>query len=105
MGTGTSGMWVMEDSDREFGTPAGRWSLPPAGTLHRGRWDGDTSSLGDMGTQRVLSDCSGVNEGLGRRCRMLEKKEQDSGSGMVPIPLSSVRILQLEPAAQGEQLK
>lgn len=36
---------------------------------------------------------------------MEEKKEQDSGRGMVPIPLSNVRILQPEPAAQGEQLK
>lgn len=36
---------------------------------------------------------------------MEEKKEQDSGRGMVPIPLSNVRILEPEPAAQGEQLK
>lgn len=36
---------------------------------------------------------------------MEEKKEQDSGRGMVPIPLSNVRVLQPEPAAQGEQLK
>lgn len=36
---------------------------------------------------------------------MEEKKEQDSGRGMVPIPLSNVRILQPKPAAQGEQLK
>lgn len=36
---------------------------------------------------------------------MEEKKEQDSGRGMVPIPLSNVRILQPKPAAQEEQLK
>lgn len=101
MGKGTGGTWVMEESDREFSTLV--W--PPEGTLHRGNGEGDTSSLEELGMLGGLRDCSGVEEDLGRRCRMEEKKEQDSGRGMVPIPLSNVRILQPEPAAQGEQLK
>lgn len=105
MGKGTDWMWVMEESDREFGTPAWLLSLKLEGILHRGSGEGDTSSLEEPGTLGGLRDCSGVDEDLGRRCRMEEKKEQDSGRGMVPIPLSNVRILQPEPGAQGEQLK
>lgn len=105
MGKGTDWTWVMEESDREFGTPAWLLSLKPEGILHRGSGEGDTSSLEEPGTLGGLRDCSGVDEDLGRRCRMEEKKEQDSGRGMVPIPLSNVRILQPKPAAQEEQLK
>lgn len=65
------------------------WSLNPVGTLHRGRGEETPGALG-------LKACSGVDEDLGRRCRMEEKKEQDSGRGMVPIPLSKVRIVQPE---------
>lgn len=105
MGKGTDWMWVMEESDRELGTPAWLPSLKLEGILHRGRGEGDTSSLEEAGTLGGLRDGAGVDEDLGRRCRMEEKKEQDSGRGMVPIPLSNVRILQPKPAAQGEQLK
>lgn len=105
VGKGTDWTWVMEESDREFGTPAWLLSLKLEGILHRGNGEGDTSSLEEPGTLGGLRDCSGVDEDLGRRCRMEEKKEQDSGRGMVPIPLSNVRILQPKPAAQGEQLK
>lgn len=105
MGKGTDWTWVMEESDRELGTPAWLLSLKPEGILHRGSGEGDTSSLEEPGTLGGLKDCSGVDEDLGRRCRMDEKKEQDSGRGMVPIPLSNVRILQPKPAAQEEQLK
>ena len=105
MGKGTDWIWVMEESDREFGTPAWLLSLKLEGILHRGNGEGDMSLLEEPGTLRGLRDCSGVDEDLGRRCRMEEKKEQDSGRGMVPIPLSNVRILQPEPAAQGEHLK
>lgn len=106
MGKGTDWTRVMEESDREFGTPARRLpSLKPEGILHRGKGEGDTSSLEEPGTLGGLRDCSGVDEDLGRRCRMEEKKEQDSGRGMVPIPLSNVRILQPKPAAQEEQLR
>lgn len=96
MGKGTDWIWVMDESDREFGTPAWLLSLKPEGILHRGNGEGDTSSLEDPGILGGLRDCSGVDEDLGRRCRMEEKKEQDSGRGMVPIPLSNVRILQPE---------
>lgn len=105
MGKGTDLIWVMEDSDREFGTPAWLLSLKLEGILHRGNGEGDTSLLEEPGTLGGLRDCSGVDEDLGRRCRMEEKKEHDSGRGMVPIPLSNVRILQPEPGAQGGQLK
>lgn len=106
VGKGTDWTRVMEESDREFGTPARRLpSLKPEGILHRGKGEGDTSSLEEPGTLGGLRDCSGVDEDLGRRCRMEEKKEQDSGRGMVPIPLSNVRILQPKPAAQEEQLR
>lgn len=105
VGKGTDWIWVMEESDKEFGTPAWLLSLKLEGILHRGNGEGDTSSLEESGTLGGLRDCSGVEEDLGRKCRMEEKKEQDSGRGMVPIPLSNVRILQPEPAAQGEQLK
>lgn len=105
MGKGTDWIWVTEESDRELGTPVRLPSLKPEGILHRGNGEGDTSSLEEPGTLGGLRDGSGVEEDLGRRCRMEEKKEQDSGRGMVPIPLSNVRILQPEPAAQGEQLK
>lgn len=101
MGKGTDGIWIMEESDREPGTPA--WLLD--GTLHRGNGEGDTSSLEEPGTLGGLRDCSGVDEDLGRKLRMEEMKEQDSGRGIVPIPLSNVRILQPGPAAQGGQLK
>lgn len=100
MGTGTDWTRVMEESDQELGTPTWLLSLKPVGILHRGNGQGDKSCLGGG-----LMDCSGVDEDLGRKCRMEEKKEQDSGREMVPIPLSSVRILQLKPAAQGQQLK
>lgn len=93
-GKGTDWMWVTDESDRELGTPA--WSLKLEGILQRGRGEGDTSSLEEPGTLGGLRDCSGVEEDLGRRCRMEEKKEQDSGRGMVPIPLSNVRIVQPE---------
>lgn len=102
VGKGTDWTRVIEESDRELGTPA--WRLLE-GILHRGKGEGDTSSLEEPGTLGGLRDCSGVDEDLGRRCRMEEKKEQDSGRGMVPIPLSNVRILQPKPAAQEEQLK
>lgn len=105
VGKGTDWKWVMEESDKEFGTPAQLLSLKLEGILHRGNGEGDTSSLEEPGTLGGLRDCSGVDEDLGRRCRIDEKKEQDSGRGMVPIPLSNVRILQPEPVAQGEQLK
>lgn len=100
MGKGTDWTWVMEvmeESDKELGTPARLPSLKPEGILHRGNGEGDTSSLEELGTLGGLRDCSGVDEDLGRKCRMEEKKEQDSGRGMVPIPLSNVRILQPEP--------
>lgn len=97
VGKGTDWIWVMEESDREFGTPAWLLSLKLEGILHRGNGEGDTSSLEEPGTLGGLRDCSGVDEDLGRKCRMEEKKEQDSGRGMVPIPLSNVRILQPEP--------
>lgn len=102
VGKGTDWTRDMEESERELGTPA--WRLPE-GILHRGKGEGDTSSLEEPGTLGGLRDCSGVDEDLGRRCRMEEKKEQDSGRGMVPIPLSNVRILQPKPEAQEEQLK
>lgn len=105
MGKGTERTWVMEESDREFGTAVWLLSLKLEGISHRGNGEGDTSSLEEPGTLGGLRDCSGVDEDLGRKCRMEEKKEQDSGRGMVPIPLSNVRILQPEPTAQGEQLK
>lgn len=35
---------------------------------------------------------------------MEEKKEQDSGRGMVPIPLSKVRIWQPDPETQAQRL-
>lgn len=106
MGKGTDWTWVMEESDSEFGTPTWLLSLKPEGILHRGNGEGDTSSLEEPGTLGGLRDCSGVDEDLGRKCRMEEKKEQDSGRGMVPIPLSNVRILQPKPVvAQEEQLK
>lgn len=95
----------MEESDREFGTLAWPPPLKPEGILQRGNGEGDTSSPEEPGTLGGLRDCSGVDEDLGRSCRKEEKKEQDSGRGMVPIPLSSVRILQPKPAAQGEELK
>lgn len=93
VGKGTDGIRIMEESDREPGTPP--WLLD--GTLHRGNGEGDTSSLEEPGTLGGLRDCSGVDEDLGRKLRMEEKKEQDSGRGMVPIPLSNVRILQPGP--------
>lgn len=102
VGKGTDGMWVTAESDRELSTPP--W-LPDEGTLHRGNGEGDASPPEEPGMLRALRDCSGVEEDLGRRCRMEEKKEQDSGRGMVPIPLSNVRTVQPRPAAQGEQLK
>lgn len=105
MGKGTDWIWVTEESDRELGTPAWLLSLKLEGILHRGNGEGDMSLLEEPGTLGGLRDCSGVDEDLGRRCRMEEKKEQDSGRGMVPIPLSNVRILQPEPVAQGEPLK
>lgn len=106
MGKGTDWTRVTEESDRELGSPARRLpSLKPEGILHRGKGEGDTSSLEEPATPGGLTDCSGVDEDLGRRCRMEEKKEQDSGRGMVPIPLSNVRILQPKPAAQEEQLR
>lgn len=105
VGKGTDWTWVMEESDREFGTPAWLPPLKPEGILHRGNGEGDTSSPEEPGTLGGLRDCSGVDEDLGRSCRKEEKKEQDSGRGMVPIPLSNVRILQPKPAAQEEQLK
>lgn len=100
VGKGTDWIWVMEESDREFGTPAWLLSLKLEGILHRGNGEGDTSSLEEPGTLGGLRDCSGVDEDLGRRCRMEEKKEQDSGRGMVPIPLSNVRILQPKPITE-----
>lgn len=103
MGKGTDG--IMEESDREAGRPERPPSLPLDGTLHRGNGDGDTSSLEQPGILGGLSDCSGVDEDLGRKLRMEEKKEQDSGRGMVPIPLSSVRMAQRNPVAQGGQLQ
>lgn len=105
MGKGTDWIRVMEDSDRELGTPARLLSLKPDGIFQRGNGEGDTSSLEEPGALGGLRDCSGVDEDLGRKCRMEEKKEQDSGRGMVPIPLSNVRILQPEPTAQGEQMR
>lgn len=92
----------MAESDGELSTPP--W-LPEEGTLHRGNGEGDASPPEEPGMLRGLRDCSEVEEDLGRRCRMEEKKEQDSGRGMVPIPLSNVRMVQPRPAAQGEQLK
>lgn len=90
-GKGTDWSWGTDESDRELGIT---WSLNPAGTLHRGRGEGEEEeeAPGTLG----LRACSGVDEDLGRRCRMEEKKEQDSGRGMVPIPLSNVRIVQPE---------
>lgn len=102
-GKGTDWRWVIEELEKEFGTPARLQSLKLEGILHRGNGEGDTSSLEEPGTLGGLRDCSWFDEDLGRRCRMEEKKEQDSGRGMVPIPLSNVRISQPEPAAQGEQ--
>lgn len=106
MGKGTDWTWVMEESDSEFGTPAWLPSIKPEGILHRGNGEGDISSLEEPGILGGLRDCSGVDEDLGRRCRIEEKKEQDSGRGMVPIPLSKVRILHPKPVvAKEEQLK
>lgn len=105
MGKGTDWIWVTDESDRELGTPTWPPSLKPEGILQRGSGEGDTSSLEEPGTLGGLRDWSVVDEDLGRRCRMEEKKEQDSGRGMVPIPLSNVRIVQPEPVAHGEQLK
>ncbi|KAK9537833.1 hypothetical protein VZT92_005411 [Zoarces viviparus] len=105
VGKGTDWIWVIEESEREFGTLAWLQSLKLEGILHRGNGERDMSSLEEPGTLGGLRDGSGVDEDLGRRCRMEAKKEQDSGRGMVPIPLSNVRILQPEPAAQGEQSK
>lgn len=97
MGKGTDWIWVTDESDRELGTPTWPPSLKPEGILQRGSGEGDTSSLEEPGTLGGLRDWSVVDEDLGRRCRMEEKKEQDSGRGMVPIPLSNVRIVQPEP--------
>lgn len=103
MGKGTDWTWVMEESDREFGTPAWLPSKKPEGILQRGNGEGDTSSLEEPGILGGLKGCSGVDEDLGRRCRIEEKKEQDSGRGMVPIPLSNVRILHPKPVVAKEQ--
>lgn len=97
MGKGTEWIWVMEELEKECGPPAWPLSLKPEGILQRGKGEGDTSLLEEPGILGGLRDWSGVEEDLGRSCRMEEKKEQDSGRGMVPIPLSNVRILQPEP--------
>lgn len=96
MGKGTDCTWVMEESDSEFGTSVER-------ILHWGKGEGDTTSLEEPGILGGLKDCSGVDEDLGRRCRIEEKKKQDSGKGMVPIPLSNVRILHPKPVVAKEQ--
>lgn len=93
----------MVESESEFGSPAWLLSIKPQGILHRGNGEGDTSLLAEPGIFGGLKDCSGVDEDLGRRCRIEEKKEQDSGRGMVPIPLSNVRILHPKPAVAKEQ--
>lgn len=88
-------------SDMEFGIPR-KWSLD--GSLHRGKGEGEISPLEEAGALGGLRDGSGVDADLGRRCRMEEKKEVESGRGMVPMPLSNVRVSRTKPEARGEHM-
>lgn len=103
MGIGTDWTWVMEELDSEFGTSTWLLSIKMERILHCGNGEGDTTLLEEPGIVGGLKDCSGVDEDLGRRCRIEEKKKQDSGRGMVPIPLSNVRILHPKPVVAKEQ--
>lgn len=101
MGLGTDMMWVMKEFD--IGTLVWLLSKKVEGMFHWGNGEGNTTSLEEPGILVGLKDCSGVGEDLGRRCRIEEKKKLGSRRGMVPIPLSNVRILHPKPVVAKEQ--